>query len=612
MDGSYIDRARRRPDHGTVYGVTTNDLLSRKTPWSNKMYRYAIAVIFAFDVWYLAATQNDCRPKDCYDLKCYRVSKAKDGPHIIYPDTPTLINLQVSCDQETDGGGWIIYMRRLDGTVDFTRNWAAYKYGFGKNGDNMTELWLGNENIYQVLQTYGTTECELRMEVDAFDETNRWLVAINFRMNNESDQYTLNWDNVTGPYPELYANWNYHKFLEFRTIDSENQQCVGKVGALHDMNGGWWYGSCAKIFLTGEYVDEEVETYKSIMVWDFKWKYSLKRARMMVRPTNDTRPCNNPCKNGGTCVHLTGLIGHRCTCKSEWCGTTCEVKNPCQNGAICEAVEYPPGHHCACSSGWCGVTCEVVNMCQNDAICVAVEDPLGHHCACSSEWCGVTCEVNNQCMNGGTCEVDAMTNTTTCKCDAEFTGLTCEDRTGEVTTSKDTTGEVTTSVVTTSEDATGEDTARADTNGDETTVADTNSDETTVADTNGEETTVADTNGDETTAADTNGDETTVADTNGDETTVADTNGDETTGADTNGDETTVADTNGDETTVADTNGDETTGADTTSDATTVGEKVISEMAAFRYSSAACPTNNCGVIAALLILRRRLFGFFGF
>ena len=74
------------------------------------MCRYAIEVIFAFDLWCLAATQNQCRPKDCYDLKCYGVSKAKDGPHTIYPDTPDLTNfsLPVSCDQETDGGGWIM------------------------------------------------------------------------------------------------------------------------------------------------------------------------------------------------------------------------------------------------------------------------------------------------------------------------------------------------------------------------------------------------------------------------------------------------------------------------------------------------------------------------
>ena len=124
------------------------------------MYRYNIAFVFAFTLWDMAAAQKECRPKDCYDLKCYRVSKAKDGPHTIYPSTPQLTSLQVSCDQETDGGGWIMYQRRVDGTVNFTRNWEEYKYMFGDHSDNTAELWLGNENVYQVLQRSGN--CELK------------------------------------------------------------------------------------------------------------------------------------------------------------------------------------------------------------------------------------------------------------------------------------------------------------------------------------------------------------------------------------------------------------------------------------------------------------------
>ena len=87
--------------------------------------------ILAHLLWNIAAAQNDCKPKDCYDLKCLGISTGKDGPHTIYPGTADLPQLQVSCDQETDGGGWITYQRRLDGSVNFTRNWDDYKSGFG-------------------------------------------------------------------------------------------------------------------------------------------------------------------------------------------------------------------------------------------------------------------------------------------------------------------------------------------------------------------------------------------------------------------------------------------------------------------------------------------------
>ena len=85
-----------------------------------------IAIVFAFFLWDIAATQNHCRPKDCFDLRCYGQSHGKDGPHTIYPDT-YLPSLNVSCDQETLDGGWIMYQRRVDGRLNFTRYWEEYK-----------------------------------------------------------------------------------------------------------------------------------------------------------------------------------------------------------------------------------------------------------------------------------------------------------------------------------------------------------------------------------------------------------------------------------------------------------------------------------------------------
>ena len=53
----------------------------------------------------------------------------------------------------SNGGGWTVFQRRMDGTVDFYLNWADYVKGFG---DLNKEFWLGLDKINRL--NYSSTK----------------------------------------------------------------------------------------------------------------------------------------------------------------------------------------------------------------------------------------------------------------------------------------------------------------------------------------------------------------------------------------------------------------------------------------------------------------------
>ena len=63
---------------------------------------------------------------------------------------------------ENDDGGWTIFQRRQDGSVDFYRNWTDYEYGFGNlNG----EFWLGLSKIRRLTKKQSNS---LRVDLGDF------------------------------------------------------------------------------------------------------------------------------------------------------------------------------------------------------------------------------------------------------------------------------------------------------------------------------------------------------------------------------------------------------------------------------------------------------------
>ena len=80
---------------------------------------------------------------------------------VYYIDPDGLGEFKVFCDQTTAGGGWTVFQKRFDGTVDFFRTWDDYRQGFGNlNGEFLVRL----DKIYRL-----TASSSNKLRVDLED-----------------------------------------------------------------------------------------------------------------------------------------------------------------------------------------------------------------------------------------------------------------------------------------------------------------------------------------------------------------------------------------------------------------------------------------------------------
>ena len=105
------------------------------------------------------------------------------GVYTINPDGDKPI--QVFCDMTTDGGGWTVFQKRLDGSVDFYLKWESYKNGFG---DLSGEFWLGNDNLHRLT---AADDVMLRVDLEDFEGNITYAEYTNFNVADEADKYQL-------------------------------------------------------------------------------------------------------------------------------------------------------------------------------------------------------------------------------------------------------------------------------------------------------------------------------------------------------------------------------------------------------------------------------------
>ena len=179
---------------------------------------------------------------------------------------------------ETDGGGWTVFQRRQDGSVDFYRYWTDYENGFG----NLTgEFWLGLSKIHRLTKEGSNT---LRVDLGDFEGNTAYANYSTFSISDGSTEYILT---VGGYFGTAGDSMAYHSGMKFSTKDNDNDN-GGWNCAVIDI-GAWWFNQCFESHLNGPYYTNPtgVSTWDGI-IW-YYWKgdsYSLKFSEMKTRHNN--------------------------------------------------------------------------------------------------------------------------------------------------------------------------------------------------------------------------------------------------------------------------------------------------------------------------------------
>ena len=99
---------------------------------------------------------------------------------------------EVFCDQYTAGGGWTVFQKRQDGSVDFFRGWNDYKHGFGNlNG----EFWLGLDKIHRLTVSSGY---KLRVDLENHHGNTAFAKYSSFSVSSEGEKYQLSLGSYLG------------------------------------------------------------------------------------------------------------------------------------------------------------------------------------------------------------------------------------------------------------------------------------------------------------------------------------------------------------------------------------------------------------------------------
>ncbi|XP_029506333.2 tenascin-like isoform X3 [Oncorhynchus nerka] len=210
-------------------------------------------------------------PKDC--SQALLNGDTISGTYNIYLGGDESQPIQVYCDMTTDGGGWMVLLRRQNGNLEFFRNWKNYTGGFGDMND---EFWFGLANLHKM-----TASGQYELRVDLRDNGKSVYAQYDkFTITEPRSRYKIYLGRYSGTAGD---SMTYHHGRPFSTYDNDNDIAVTNCALSY--KGAFWYKNCHRVNLMGKYGDN---SHSKGINW-FHWKgheHSIQFVEMKIRPVN--------------------------------------------------------------------------------------------------------------------------------------------------------------------------------------------------------------------------------------------------------------------------------------------------------------------------------------
>ncbi|ESO03010.1 hypothetical protein HELRODRAFT_112374 [Helobdella robusta] len=192
----------------------------------------------------------------CSDLKFFNRTKVEER-----------------CERYLENNFWTPIQRRMDGSINFYRNWTDYQLGFGNKGG---EFWIGNNKLHELTSK---NNYKLLVVMEDFEKIVRCALYSTFSVGPPESNYKLTVGGYSGDAGDSFSQ---HNNLQFSTYDADHDT-YGQNCAV-EFKGAWWYGACHHSNLNGVYLKGVHTTHADGVNWlAFKGhKYSLKFTEMKI------------------------------------------------------------------------------------------------------------------------------------------------------------------------------------------------------------------------------------------------------------------------------------------------------------------------------------------